>query len=130
MKRLFFLLIASFMMLVTMAQSGDAFYGGPYIMKQQVEVPTSCTRVVVWSNPLMTGGSILIKNLETGYVSSLYASVTYIKDVWYFIVPSGSYEIVKMPSNYVVHVNAEIVGVGSVVKFLHANGGYVLFEPK
>ena len=132
MKRLFFLFVVSFMVLVTMAQTSDndAFYGGPYIMRQQVEVPASCTRVVVWSNPLMTGGSILIKNLETGDITSLYASVTYIKDVWYFIVPSGSYEIVKMPSNYVVHVNAEIVGVGSVVKFLHANGGYVLFEPK
>ena len=98
MKRLFFLFVASFMVLVTMAQTSDndAFYGGPYIMRQQVEVPASCTRVVVWSNPLMTGGSILIKNLETGDITSLYASVTYIKDVWYFIVPSGSYEIVKM----------------------------------
>ena len=80
---MFFLLIASFMMLVTMAQSSDAFYGGPYIMKQQVEVPASCAKVVVMSNPLMSGGSVKLKNLETGVICTLYGSVTYV-DKWYF----------------------------------------------
>lgn len=129
MKRLFFLLIASFMMLVTMAQSGDAFYGGPYIMKQQVEVPASCAKVVVMSNPLMSGGSVKLKNLETGVICTLYGSVTYV-DKWYFIVPNGSYEVVEITSNYVAHINAQVIGVGSIVKFSHASGGYVLFEPK
>lgn len=100
---------------------------GPYMMTQNVSVPSGCSKVIVDSSSSMINGAITLKNESTGEVISMFGSATYVQ-TWYYVVTSGKYEVVQLGSNYGTRFNnGQKLYVGAKITI---NGtGYLSFEP-
>lgn len=100
---------------------------GPYMMTQNITIPSGCSKVIVDSSSSMVVGTITLKNTSTGEVIEMYSSATYVQ-TWYYVVTSGIYEVTQLGSGYGARLNnGQKLYVGARVTI--SGTDYLNFEP-
>ena len=84
-------------------------------------------KVIVFSTPSYTGGSLWIKNTETNEEFFILSSVTYMPR-WYYVIPQGTYVITSIQNGYSVQSQGSTRVVGDEVSF-NGGGGYFMLCP-
>ena len=96
----------------------DATTYGPYPINQEVDKPSGYSKVVCFSVPEYITASVILVNVDTQELISLYTSSSN-TPMWYFYIPNGTYEIVSLStSNAYIKINGFSYEVGDQVTFL------------
>lgn len=100
--------------------------GGPYPMSSNIQPDEDEAKVVVYSNPYYTGGSMDMVNIETNELIHIQSSSTYY-NIWFYIIPNGTYRITAIQSGYSVEIQGSMRSVNDIISF--NNSGYFIFHP-
>lgn len=98
---------------------------GPYPMSYEQSAPAGYSKIVVDSSDKFINGNLVIENLTTNKLYTLYGSATYYKQ-WYYFIPKGKYRVVSVGANYKTRINGSIAYKGFEFKFLES--GSVFFN--
>lgn len=94
--------------------AAKATVSGPWPITYQIDIPQDQGKVVVYSNPMFSGGHITLKNVSTNEVANINASVTY-QLVWYYIISQGDWEVTSIDTNYDVTIDGVSISIGDIV---------------
>lgn len=83
-------------------------------------------KVVVYSSPYYSGGSLNMVNIETNELIHIQNSSTYY-NIWFYIIPNGTYRITSIQSGYSVQTQGSMRSVNDIISF--NNSGYFIFYP-
>jgi hypothetical protein len=101
--------------------------GGPYPMDYNASIDDDEAKVIVYSSPFYSGGSLWIKNQETNESYFIQSSSTYYAQ-WFYVIPRGIYIITSIANGYSVQTQGSTRSVYDTIDFT-SGGGYIMLIP-